>query len=155
MKKLFLLTLLAAPLFAQEYVVQKQTVLAAGAEVITVQQPTSSSRYVTFRQFYIDCSAACTVTLERNGAPATTTSLPVKNVNPNEGVASAVAFSASNVGVGTVIGTYALSAGGNITIDISNINFQQGSNQFSNLTIRTNSITATVNIIVRLTEKTL
>src|SRR5690242_4256563 len=81
------------------FVAFKQTALAGTAEVITVQQPASGAKNVSFVAAYVDCSAVCTITLERDGTAATTTALTVVQVNPDFNVAAtANAFSASNVG---------------------------------------------------------
>ncbi len=79
------------------FTVRKNTVLTAAAEVITLQQPATGSKTVNFIGFYIDCSVACTVTLERNGAAATSTALTVNNINPNEPTIAGIAWSSSNV----------------------------------------------------------
>lgn len=153
--RLAALLLLASCGFAQNYVVTKQTSLSGAAEVITVQQPATGSRQVSFKSAFVDCSVACTVTLERNGTAATATTLAVRNVNPGELAASAVAFSSSNVGTGTVLGTASLVAGGAVIFDLTGINFAQGSVANNNLTIRTSSITGTVDISISFTGKTL
>ncbi len=154
MKRLLLLLLLALPAFAQEYVAVKNTSLNAAPEIITVQQPATGARTVRFRAFYADCSVACTITLLRNGTAATTTTLSTMQINPSVGVAStANAFSASNVGVGSLIGSYNLQAGGSITVDLSG-SFMQGNGTCKNLTVSTNSITGTVNIIIKWQEIT-
>lgn len=155
--KILSLLLLTLPFLAQaqiSYVVTKQTALSAAAEVITVQQPTTASKQVNFKTAYIDCSVACGLTIERNGTPATTTTLAVGNVNLNETAASSKAFSSSNIGTGTVLATLSIPAGGSIVIDLSTIQFLQGADQGKNLTLRTSSITGTVNIIIGLTEQT-
>lgn len=157
MKKLLLLPLFFLPCFAQEYAVTKTTTLAGAAEVITVQQPATGARQVTFRSFYIDCSVACTISLERNGSAATSTTLAVNNINPGEGAATTTAWSSSNVGTGTVLAKYNINAGGSMTVDLTGIYFNQGNplGTATNLTIRTSSITGTVDIIVRYWEKAL
>jgi hypothetical protein len=135
-----------------QYVVQKTTALSGAVEGITIQQPASAAQNVKFIAVYIDCSAACTLTLTRDGAAATTTALTVNNLNPGEKAAAVTAFSSSNVGAGTTIGVYTLGAAGTICLDLSGITFRSTNGTGSNLTIKTNSITATVNIVFRLTE---
>lgn len=155
-KLLFSFLSLSSLAFCQNYVVQKTTVLAAGAEVITVQQPATSARQVTFISAYFDCSVACSFTLERNGTAASSTTLAVRNVNPGETTASTTAWSASNVGTGTVIGGYNCTAACSVSIDLTGIAFPQGgSTTATNLTLRSSSITGTVDIIIKYSEKSL
>lgn len=156
MRKLFLSAIfLSSVCFGQVYVVQKTTVLAAAAEVITIQQPASGARQVTFISAYFDCSAACTFTLERNGTPASTTTLAVRNVNPGETVAATTAFSASNVGTGTVIGSYNCPNSCSVSIDLTGIVFSQVNGTNANLTLRSGSVTGTVDIMLKYSEKTI
>lgn len=156
MKKLLFLALFVSSFCsAQVYVARKQTVLTAAAEVVTIQQPTSASRQVTFIGAYFDCSVACSFTLEVNGTPATTTTLAVNNVNPVETVAKSTAFSASNVGTGTVLFSYNCANACSQSIDLTGIVFAQGSSNITNLTLRSSSITGTVDIGFKFSEKTL
>src|ERR1035437_659413 len=156
MKRTILLSLMCAGVGVSQIasVLVKTTSLSGTAEVITLQQnPTKASQMVVrLVAAYVDCSVACTITLERNGTPATTTTLTPVNVNPVERVAVAQGFSASNVGVGSILGSYAIAAAGSLTIDLSSINFTINNNQGSNLTIRTSAISGTVNIIIKFTE---
>ena len=152
MKLLTLAFVLTASLLGQDFVATKQTALTGAAEVITVQQPAASAKTVRFVGAYVDCSAACSVTVERNGTAATTTSLSVAKVNPSSSqAATAVAFSSSNVGTGTVVATYSLTAGGSRIIDLSRV-YMTGTGTGKNLTLRTSSITGIVNILVQWTE---
>jgi hypothetical protein len=143
----FVLFLLSLPAFAQVFVIQKTTSLSGAAEVITVQQPTSNSKRVEFDRAYVDCSVACTVTLERTGTPATTTTLAPLNINTGETAISVKAFSSSNVGTGTVLSVISLGAGSSVVIDMSLMRFEKGTNT-TNLTLRTSAITGTVDITI-------
>ena len=147
----FLLFLLSLPAFAQVFVVQKTTILSGAAEVITVQQPATNSRRVEFDRAYVDCSVACTVTLERTGTPATTTTLAPLNINTGETGITVKAFSSSNVGIGTVLSVISLPASGAVVIDLSKIRFEKGTNT-TNLTFRTSSISGTVDIVIQARE---
>ncbi len=157
MRKLLWIGLLtAAPALAQiSYVAQKTTSLSGAAEVITVQQkaPASTNRVVNFKTAYIDCSVACTATLERNGTFASSTTLTPLNVNPSETTATATAWSGSNVGTGTVIQVASISAGGYLVFDISNVVLQAQDGTGANFTLRTSSITGTVHITIIWTER--
>lgn len=154
MKRILLLLALALPAFAQEYAATEQVTLAGAAEAFTVQQPATGARQVRFRGAYVACSAACTITLERNGTAATTTSATPAQINPDLASPSkAVAFTGSNVGVGTVIANYGIAAGGFITIDLTGMRFI-GNGTGQNLTLRTNSITGTVQFVIKFQEVT-
>jgi hypothetical protein len=158
MKKLLLFTALLSSgisCFGQVYAVRKQTVLAGTAEVITIQQPATLARQVTFISAYFDCSVACSFTLERNGTAATSTTLAVNNVNPGETAAATTAWSASNVGVGTVLASYNCPGACSIAIDLTGVTFAQVNGTGVNLTLRSSSITGTVDIIFKYSEKTL
>lgn len=138
---------------AQVYTASKNTVLAASAETITIQQPATNSRQVTFISVYVDSTVATTWTLSVNGTAASSTTLAVNNVNPSETAASSKAFSASNVGAGTTIGTYGCAAACNLSIDLTGLTFPQGTGTATNLTIKSTSITGTVNIVFKFSEK--
>lgn len=153
MKKLLILAALSFPTFAQTYfIAQKTTVLSGAAEVITIQQPASNSKVVRFISAYIDCSVACTATIERNGTVASSTTLAPVNVNPNEPGGAATAWSSSNVGTGTVLHVSSITAGGYTVFDLNGINMPSNNNTGYNLTLRTSSITGTVHITIKYSE---
>lgn len=135
------------------YGVSKVTVLNAAAEVITIQgnQPVNTRliKVVVFKGFDATCSVACTITLERDGNAATTTTLAPGRLNGESLPSTALAFSASNVGVGTILAQYSLTAGGQIAINLTGKQLYSG---VENLTVRTSSITGTVNINVQWQE---
>lgn len=156
MKKLGLFLLLSLTLGAQNppvkdssFAVYKTTSLSSAAEVITIQHRSTDNRNIIFKSVYMYCSAACTINIEGDGAAATSTSLTssIYNINPkvpSAKVSSAQAYSSSNVGSGNVLNQIQLSAGGSISIDLSD--FLLPSGIATNLSFRTNSITATVTI---------
>lgn len=154
-KLLFVIILAGGVCQGQTYTVTKQTALSGAAETVTVQQPASGSRQVTFISAYFDCSVACSFTMSVNGTAATATTLAVNNVNPAETAASAKAFSGSNVGSGTTIATYNCTAACSVPIDLTNVTFAQGLGTSTNLTLKSSSITGTVDIIFKFSEKTL
>lgn len=150
----FLLVLLSLIKLAEGqvyYSVSKTTTLSGTAEVITVQQPAAGAAIVRGVGIYIDSSVALTITVERNGSAATTTSLAVANVNPGEATAISGAYNSSNVGTGTVITRANIAAGGSLTVDISKI-IMIGSGASKNFSIRTNSVSGTVNIVIIYSE---
>lgn len=155
-KVLFCLLTTAVPLLGQiSYVAQKTTALSSAAEVITVQQPnpSSSNRFVDFKTAFVSCSVACTVTLERNGTFATSTTLTPLNVNPGETAATVTAWSSSNVGTGSIIQKADIAAAGYLVFDLTGINMKPQTGTGSNFTLRTTSITGTVNITINWTER--
>jgi len=153
--KLLGLLLVPLSLVAQiQFVAQKTTNLSGAAEVITVQQPASGPRTVEFRSAYIDCSVACTVTLERNGNAATSTSTPVVPVAAGTAqTATATAWASSNVGTGVVLQVSTISAGGFLVFDLAGITLPPKPDLSQNFTLRTSSITGTVNITIKWTER--
>ncbi len=155
--RLILLSLIfsSAALAQIGYVAQKSTSLTSAAEVITVQQPSSGSKLVEFKSAQVDCSVACSVTVERDGVgnPATSTTLVPRNINPNETTAKATAWSSSNVGVGSVLNIATLAAGSFVVFDLNGIYLPVSNNPGNNFTIRTSAITGSVNITIKWTEK--
>lgn len=139
--------------FAQfNYAVTKQTALSGAAEKITVQSPAAATnRLIKFVSAYADCTVACNLTLALNGTNATATTLTINKLDTSTSAAVALAFSSSDVGTGTTLGTYALPAGGWITIDLSGIIFPPNTTS-KNLTLSTDTISGTVNIIIKFQE---
>lgn len=149
MKRLALLFVLALCAQAQDYVAVKETALTGAAEVITIQQPATGALTVRFKTAWVDCSVACTITVERNGTGATATTLTPSPLN--SGTAKAKAWSGSNVGTGTVISKFSLPAGSGVPLNLAGITLV-GNGISKNLTIRTSSITGTVHINIVWTE---
>jgi hypothetical protein len=149
MKKLILMLVLSTVAWCSKgtYTAVKKTTLSSAAEVVTVQLPVDSTRTVKFDRATVYCSVECEVSIERDGTAATTTSLTVAKVNSGAD-AGAVAFSASNVGEGTVISTQVIPAGYTVPFPLDGITLEKG----QNLTIRTSSITGTAIINVKWTE---
>lgn len=153
MKKL-LLFFLSLPLCAQTYTATKTTSLTSSTEVITVQQPSSSSRHVQFISATVDCknTTSLTFTLERNGTDASSTTLAIAKQNSSDSTPTVSAWSGSNVGTSTVLGTYICPATGTGTfggrvLDLTQQVFD-GVGPGKNLTIRTASDTGTVYITI-------
>lgn len=152
MKAFHLLALIPACLFAQapispQYVVVRAVSLSASGEAVTIQQPASSSKRVQFTSADAYCSVACDVTIERDGTAATATAATIAKLNGEAPTPRATAFSASDVGTGTVIGKRTLSAGGLVRFDL-NSKWLQGDGTATNLTIRISSITGDTKINV-------
>lgn len=132
------------------YSTSYSTTTSTSTSVVTVQQLPTSTRIVRFNGLYFKTSAACNFTLENNGTPATTTTLAVSPVNSDSRAASVLAFSSSNVGSGTVLGTYTLAAGEWRTLDLTGFRFSPLTQ--SNLTLRSSSCSAVIDISFRFTE---
>ncbi len=152
----FTLILAAAAHAQNSYGVTKATALSGTAEVITVQGNGTNDvlnrlpKVISFVSVDVTCTVACTFTLERDGTAATTTTLAIVQTDKILPTTTAVAFSASNVGSGTVLGNYSLTAGGGVGIGLAGKNLY---NAADNLSIRTSSITGTVTINIRWNEK--
>lgn len=148
MKKLILALLLVGTSWGQTYYSTSKTTTTSGStEVVTVQLGGGlvTARFIGVS---IDCDATCTYTVERNGTPATSTSLAIKNINPGEASSRLTAWSASNAGVGSsIISRGKLSAGGGITIDLSKITMS-GNDPAQNITVRSGSFSGVINIVI-------
>jgi hypothetical protein len=148
------LALAGAAVAQQSYTASQTTSLSAAAEVVTLQAPGSAgtipAKLIHLNAAAISCSVACTVTLERDGTAASTTALTPQAVNREAPAAIALAYHASNVGVGTVVAQYPIAAGGTLTLDLAD-KFLWTAQE--NLTLRTNSITGTVYINVKWSEQ--
>jgi hypothetical protein len=153
MKILLLCAAFAVALWGQSppvYVATRSTTLTAAAEVITVQQPTAVLKVVQFKGVAVTCSVACDITLERDGTAATATALTPVALHRLMPATTVNAYRSSNVAVGTVLATYSITAGGLLALDLSD-KFLFGAGE--NLTIRTSSITGTVQITIQWSEK--
>ncbi len=138
--------MLAAPAWAAKpsFSVYHFVDLAAAASVLTVQQPATGGKRVTFDSATLYCENACVVTLERDGTAATTTAAVEVTLDETINTApTATAFSTSNVGAGTTISVYRLAAGVTFTIDISNIKMS-GNGTTKNISLRTASTTGEI-----------
>lgn len=157
MQRLILLLLCACGIAAaqggRQYVVSRTASLSSAAAVVTVQQPASGAASVVhFVGAYVYCSAACDVTLERNGTAATATATTPVSVNSSVPAAKSTAFYSSDVGTGSTIGTYSLPASGSQVLDLSAV-YLYGSGTSKNVTVRTSAITGTVKIVIQFSEE--
>ena len=162
MRKLFLILIplalgwAATPALAQrEYVAVHETALTSAAEVDTVQAPAASGARVTrFVRVTLYCSVACDWTVERNGTAATSTALtPVALSSSMPQTALTLAFSASNVGVGTIIGKYSCTANmPTVVVPLDNVAFF-GAGTTNNVTLRSTAITGTARVVIDFKEE--
>ena len=135
------------------YAVYYEVSPSTAAAVLTVQQPTSAPRQITFQGAVVYCSVACVPAIEINGAAATTTTgTTATKLDTRAPAASSAIFTASNVGSGTVIGKYPVSAGSQIFITPSGLALGANVAAHQNLTIRTDSITGDVHILLMWSE---
>ncbi len=157
MKKLLLLAIAACiPSMAQEYVAYYTFTLAGSAGIFTIQQPAANAKTVRFSEVYVSCSASCTITMERDGSAASTTAITPTKLRATYNNATATVFRDSNVGAGTVIqpGVFINASGGEswTVFDLKSLSLI-GNGTGKNVTIKTNSITATVRISVKWSEQ--
>lgn len=146
--------LLCLPWFARaaDFLAFKSTVLSGTAETVTVQQPATGAKSVSFLDGWVYCSVACTVTLSRSGTAATTTTLTVVSLSQPTETAITAAFHTSNVGAGTTLATYDLAAGQTLSLDMGSM-AMIGSNTARNVSIGVSSITGTAKIGIKWREQ--
>ena len=126
--------------------------LTAAGTTLTIQQPAVPVRSISFESATVYCSVACTVTQAQLGAAATTTAGSFTVMAPHTRGASALLFTASNVGTGQAIGgAIHLGAGQSVVIDLSSYVITAAPN--ANYSISVSSITGTANITVISTER--
>lgn len=129
-----------------DFAVNKTTTLAGAAEVITVQLTATKQGLVKFYGVYVDSTVATSFTIEIDGTAATSTALTPVGINPSNGYTPAItAWSASNVGTGSVVARFSIAANSGLFFDLSNV-VLSGNNINTNLTVRSSSITGTVDI---------
>ena len=100
----------------------------------------------------VQCSVECNLTLERDGTAATTTAATPVALLPQAPAAVTKAFVASNVGAGSVVGRYTITAGDWERIDLTRFRLF-GLGTAKNLTLRFASMTGTVKVIILFTEE--
>jgi hypothetical protein len=162
MKRLMIWAALAAlPLAAQTARFTATTgdaVLSAAATALTVQKPASdgvtNGRDVTLESAFVYCSVACNVTQSYNGTAATATAGTVARLPPVGGAAAtATAWTASNVGVGTSVGGIIhVGAGQTVVIDLSKLTLN-GAGTGANYTVSVGTMSGTANITVTWSER--
>lgn len=132
---------------------------SATSNILTVQQPASGSRAVSFKVAYVECTVACTATLKRDGTAASTTEITPSKLNTVNSrgdtipVASADAFRSSNVGAGTAISpAYQIPANGWKNIPLVG-KVLEGNGNTKNFTVDVaSSSSGTLTIIVKWEE---
>lgn len=121
---LSLLVLLSCSLLAETkyFIASKSTSLSGAVEAITVQQPATNSKDVSFTAAYAYCSAACTITVSIGGTAATTTALTPVSLTQPVATTTTTAYHTSNVGAGTTVAVYDIAAGGSLSLDLTRMN---------------------------------
>jgi hypothetical protein len=125
---------------------------SGAAVVVTIQQPSTGARQLVFEGATIYCSVACVPALEINGAAATATAGTATKLDTRAPAATAAVFTGSDVGAGTVINRYPIAAGGQTTIFKAGLTLGVSTGVRQNLTIRTDSISGTVRILLMWSE---
>jgi hypothetical protein len=149
---LFTSILLSQNINQPKYIVYKETTLSTAAEVITIQQPAVGAKIVNFTDAFIYCSVPCNPQVELNGTAATATALTITPGSTLLATTSTTAWSASNVGSGTVVAKFAVPAGTTYPLDLSGIQLSTN-NTSKNITIRTDAISGIVRIQLRWIEQ--
>ena len=151
MNRLMIALLFAGALLAQRgtYTVERKSALVAGAEIITVQLPTTADT-VTAQMLKagVYCSVECEITLERDGTAATTIAITPTRLRSADSVVTAAAYRSSNAGVGTVLARYIIAAGATMVLDLVDIRLANG----ENFSVRISSITGTAIIVIKWRE---
>jgi len=130
------------------YQANKTTVLSGTAEKITVQA-TAGSGAVAFEEADIYCSVACVATVSTNGAAASTTTLAIAGPVGVMSAVPPVAFSASNVGAGTVLKSFNIAAGATLVLDMHAFYLPPGAGGTANVSVGVAAITGTVTIQIQ------
>jgi hypothetical protein len=141
--------------FGQDYTLRYAVNKSGAAAVATIQQPASDARRFNFDHVTISLSAATKVTIERDcstAATATLQELQPKNPRFVPAAAKARGYVDSNASGCTVVhGPIDIPASVPITIDLTG-HFLSGNGATQNLTVRTESVTATGYIGIAGTE---
>lgn len=138
------------------YTVTDALSLSSAGEVLTLQvgATAANNKKVYVDGIYVFADAAATFTLERDGTAATTTGpsapTPLRKGQP---AATSVYFTASNVGSGTVLGKYGIPAGGYVAFGLDDFGFLDPNGGSQNLTIRVDSMTGNLKIVVKFHEE--
>jgi len=122
-------------------------ILSSASTALTLQVTSTTNRTIILVGAYVYCSAACTLTIEKSGTAATATAIAPVKLNSASSDPVASVFKNSDVGVGSVIGTYTISAGSGVGIDLSSVVLPK--KVADNLTLRIGSMTGTVNLVLQ------
>lgn len=123
----------------------REVSLSGAAEAVTIQLPAAASKRVYLQSALIYCSAACTVSQERNGSAATGTAFAAVGLNTTATPAAALYHTSNSTG-GAVLPKIEVATGQQMVLDLSANLFTRGASGVQNYTVRTNAITGTARI---------
>lgn len=124
----------------------KTSALVGAAEKVTIQSPASGGKRVRPIYATVRSTAAAVVTISRNGTAATGTALTPFALTKGATVTCS-AWHTSDAGAGTTVETRSVAADQTERFDLSK-HFWDGNSTAQNLSVGTDSITATVNITI-------
>lgn len=147
-----LLLLLAVISWSQDterrYYVTRVESLSGAGFAVTVQQPSSGARKLRFDGGTVRCTAATTITMEKNGATATATPSAAQSLDERGPSAVSQVYVNSNVGAGTLVSQDSRSA--NELFPFSGGLVLAGSGK--NFTLKSTAITGTCTVQIWFSE---
>lgn len=146
---LLVLSAFAQDLNTPRYVVYKSTSLSGAAEVVTLRK-SSGNKLATFESAYVYCSVDCTFSLELAGTYSSGATITPNKLASRWESSTMLATSGTSISGTTSIVTYNLTAGTDKVLDLTGVYLVSANDA---LTIRTNSITGTVQIALKYQEK--
>lgn len=117
MKRVLLFTAICGLLFGQAP--SRQYLATATTTGLSVQKLANDPTTIKFHAAWVYCASAQAATLSWNGTAATTTTLATVKLPGTIVASAATAWSATNVGTGTVGPVYNIPAGSTFVIDLS------------------------------------
>lgn len=130
----------------------KTTALSGAVETVTVQQPAAGAKTVFFQDVTLSTTAATTFTLKYDGTAATGTAGTVLALSRDRAAGTATVWHTSDVGAGSFLHSYTMAADEELSIDLSKISMI-GNGTAKNVSIATDSVTATVEITFNWEER--
>ena len=155
--KLGLLLILALPIPAADvtgnYVLYQEASLSTAVQKLTLQQISSGTRDIILDHATVWCSADATFTISKSGTAATATSATPTKLNSWQDAATAIGYTSSDVGSGTTIKKVAFKQNApEFTIDLAHMRIPKNAGTTGNITLNTDSITATCRIAIYFSE---
>ncbi|MFN7918916.1 MAG: hypothetical protein U0Q16_02395 [Bryobacteraceae bacterium] len=161
-RKLLLLCALALSVGAQNtpdevdrtrfYFASGSVTLSGSGSAFTIQLPAKSSSRVYLQSAYIECSADCVLTQERNGSAATTTAVAAVPTNGG-GTPAATFYQSSDSTSGSVLVSLNVKANAGISLDMTASAFSRNGGTAQNHTFRVGAMTGTVKVSLRWGER--
>ena len=139
------------------YAGSSATVSASGTTTLTIQQPTTGARQVSFVGAVVQCPGQTfTVSQAQNGTAATATAGTAVSLIPTTTAAAALVFTASNVGAGTGVAPVITYTSGSVaTLELSQrtMGLSGGTNNYSITLTNTGSSSCTGTIGIYWSER--